>query len=147
MNTAFKVMFFSMALNFAVGLLMIALPFLDVGDTAVTGIPEYQDGYTSDFTGSLEDEVNPSGNLEDKGDSIYRVLDMVNLGFITRFINGIKTFLFGFIEVLHVMVGPLLTESVRKFLFGPPLGVLHTVMILAYLLAGFFLWTGKDVRS
>jgi len=147
MNTAFKLMFFSMALNFAVGLMMIALPFLDTGDTAVGGIPDYQEGYTSDFTGELEDQVNPSGNLEDKGDSIYRVLDMINLGFIARFLTGIKTFLFGFVEFLDVLVGPFLTQGVRAFLFGPPLGVLHTLMIIAYLLAGFYLWTGRDVRS
>ncbi|MDD3267608.1 MAG: hypothetical protein PHC75_10570 [Burkholderiales bacterium] len=123
----------------------------DIGDTYSL---RYQENYGDNLTiiNELENPINPSStNVEDAGDRIYRVLDVITLGFVFRFISSVETFMFGFVHILDNVVGPMLDSDLRDMLFGPTVdgeqlhGVLHQIIKLLYILAGIQLLTGKNV--
>ena len=148
MNLAFKIMAYSIMLNFAVGIMMVAIPGAFDGTLNPNrGGLSYNGTLTSAFTGQMENEVNPTGVLEDEGNAIYRVLDMLNLGFISQFLTAIKQYVFGFVLILDKMVGSYLTPALRTFLFGYPVGVFTVLTIFVYIMGAWSLWTGKDVSS
>ncbi len=138
MKTVFKIMIFSLMLNFAVGIIFTAIPELeDIG----TGL-RYDENYADDFTDELETDITPSGDLEDTGNSIYRVLDMLNIGFISKFLIALDNYLFGFINLLDGVIGGYLTPAVRTIIFNV---ALKTTLTIGYILGGLWLWTGRDM--
>ncbi len=144
MNVVFKILVFSILLNFSVGIMLAAIP-------AFKESPEYSGGlyfnesYASSFTGSLEGDVTPSGELEDAGNAIYRVLDMMNIGFIAKFLLAVKQYLYGFIVLLDITLGGLLEPPVRNILFKPPTGIFYVLITIGYIIGAFYLWTGKSL--
>jgi len=140
MNTVFKVMIFSIVLNFAVGIIFTAIP--ELADTG-TGL-SYNEDYASGFTGELEDDITPSGDLEDKGNQGYRILDMLNIGFIGKFLRAVDNYLYGFINLLEGVLGGFLDPAVKTMIFDV---ALKTLLTVGYILGGFWLWTGRDMRN
>lgn len=137
MKAVFKLMVFSIMLNFAVGIMLTAFPIFETrGDT---GGLEYSETYGEPFTTTMEDEIRPSGELEDAGDSIYRVLDTLSLGFISKFLTAVDTYMFGFINFLDKILGSAL-DNMRD----PIRVILKGVMTIAYIYGAFVLWTGKE---
>jgi len=154
MNIAFKIMAFSIMMNIATGMMMDAIPIYKYHDNSslLRGNLNYDSIYDDTFTSALEGEVNPSGVMEDKGNLIYRVLDMINLGFVYKILSTIMEYLFGFINMLKNILGPYIMEDLPglyAFLFGigatAGKGILYVVMSIVYIYAGIYLWTGKDL--
>ena len=135
MNKIFKFIIFSITLNFAVGLMITAVPAF----SPVAGL-EYDASYTKDFQ-TLNKTVTPGGSLDDKGDQNIYVLDIMNIGFIQRFLKIIDNYMFGFINVLKSIVGGSLPDALSTILFG----ILKTMITIGYLVGGFILWTGRDI--
>ena len=52
--------------------------------------------------------------------------------------------MYGFIDVLKSIIGPLLEPSVSNFLFDV---IFKTGLTIAYIITAIFLWTGKDMTS
>ena len=153
MNTIFKIMAFSIMLNISIGIMMAAIPAFGTNPSTRGGL-DYQEGHADVFTGELEQEVQPTGLLEDEGNAIYRILDMLSLGFIKRFINTITNYAYGFIKLLENILGPVLLEdnpTLYNILFGRGLGagfgVLYLLMTIGYIYGAWYLWTGKDLRD
>jgi len=144
-NTAFKIMAFMMVFNFAVGIMLESVPAFDTGGNS-RGL-EYDTSDSDVFVNEMESGVNPSGVVEDKGNAVYRVLDMLNIGFIGRFLQTIKNYLFGFIVVMDNLLGAELPGGLHTLLFAYPLGILYTLTTIGYIYGGFSLWTGKDITS
>lgn len=160
MKTAWKILAFSILLNISIGIMIHALPTLfgenDIGDGNRLGLT-YSDEQSSPFTSTLqngnefttgmEGDITPSGELQDAGDEGYRLLDMMNIGFLARFASLVKTYLFGFIKLLDVVFGSAMDTELYTFLFGGGInpGVLYTAMGFCYVIAAFSLWTGKDL--
>ena len=139
-NTIFKLMIYSIMLNFAVGILAIAVPGFTL---EYRGGLSYNETYSGDFVGGMNGTVTPSGNLVDEGDAIYRVLDTLNLGFISRFIQTVDQYLFGFIQVLEALFGGLLGDALRQMIFGS----LRVILTIGYMIGAWKLWTGKDISD
>ena len=146
MNVIFKLMIFSMMLNFSIGIMITAIPAFEEDPTTRAGL-FYDEGEPLDFIGAMNQSVNPSGLLEDKGDANYRILDMLNVGFFQRFLNSIEKYVYGFVYLIKITIGSALTPEVRTVLFGFPLGVFYSMINIGYILGAFKLWTGKDFRE
>jgi len=141
MNWVFKLAFFNLALNFAVGLLLLTIPVF--GATQPTMGLKYDSNLGSDFETEMNGSINPSGDVEDTGDAIYRILDFINLGMIKKFITLIDTLMFGFWNQMESMLGGLMTPAARLYIFT----TLKLFITIGYILGAFFLWTGKNVTG
>ena len=137
-------------LNFAIGIMMTAIVDTN-GDPIFTpesglmGGASYNETYHDTFQTQMEKGIDPSGVLEDKGNAVYRVLDMMNIGFIVRILETIKQYIFGFIKLLDNVIGGTLDPALRTFLFGWPFGALYIIMTIGYIVGAWSLWTDKDL--
>jgi hypothetical protein len=150
-NVVAKIMIFSILLNLAAAITMVAV--VDENGNSIFdatsryGFSEDSYAYGDDITNELKESVSPSGSIDDKGDQIYRVLDMLQLGFIYKFMNIFDTYMYGFVNLLNNIFGPVLDDSVSDVLFGKEgnFGALKTLITLSYIFMGIYLLTGKDV--
>lgn len=157
-----KLLIFSILINLSAGIMMYAVVDNN-GDrifdnTAQSGYV-YGDGTKlEDMNTELEKTINPAGSIDDKGDQIYRVLDMMSLGFTYRFFTTLDDYIYGFINIIQNVFGRFLEPEVESLLFGEStsgagttsthnIGLLKTVLTLCYILMGITLFTGKDVME
>jgi len=146
MNTIWKLMIFSIMLNFATGIMIQAIPAFDANPGSRMGLT-YSETYADDFTaGPLNNTIAPGGVMEDKGNLIYRVLDMMNIGFIFNFLKTVDTYLFGFVFVLSNMFGGYIYAE-SPALYNMIFGGLRSIILVGYILGAFRLWTGKDLTE
>jgi len=147
MNLAFKLMLWSILLNLATGIMIVAI--VDIDGNRVFDLPEtrgglsYNESQSVGFTGKLNQSITPDGAVEDRGNAIYRVLDTLNLGFVERFLNAVDTYMFGFLNVLDRMIISKMAPEIGNFL----LGLFKTLLTIAYMVGAWVMWTGKDIRS
>lgn len=147
MNLAFKLMLWSILLNLATGIMIVAI--VDVDGNRVFDMPEmrggltYNESHSTGFTSDLSESITPDGAVEDRGNAIYRVLDTLNLGFVERFLNAVDTYMFGFLNVLDRLIISKMAPDVANFL----LPIFKTLLTIAYMIGAWVMWTGKDIRS
>jgi len=145
-KVAFAILGISIMLNLSTGLLLEFIPGLSTVDVATQY--QYDASGTDDFVVPLQDELQPSGGpVEDQGSAIWRVLDMINIGFITKLLKNVKTYLYGFVIFLGTALQPLLEPSTYDFLFKSGTGVLYILMTLIYVIAGFSFWTSREISG
>ena len=155
-NVAFKLVFFTFMLNIATGLVFATMPFLNDGSDlsmAMRGDLDYKSEYADQLVTDMNGSLNPSGLAEDRGDEIYRVIDIIGLGFIQRAYNWLMDYLCGFVVLLESLtrgyfVGEL--APLGEFLFhrtsgGSPVGALHLITVVMYVLAAFQLVSGRNL--
>jgi hypothetical protein len=136
---------FTMFLNFASGLIYLAVPAFNEYSEISNGLNYYDASLTDEFTSTMKDEVKPSGGvIEDKGGSIWRVFDMINIGIIAKFQLVIEKFLFGFVDFLALIFSGMLAADVYTFIFGR-VGLLRICVVIIYIIALVGLWTGRDI--
>jgi len=144
-NLAFALMGFGLMLNFACGVMFTLIPTFGA-DTTLTTNFKYEQGYDDTFTVGMEQEIRPSGGaVEDKGSAIWRVLDMINIGFIAKLGTLIKNYIFGFIKLLGLIVGPLLSPEMNLLLFTGPVPIMYAIMSIVYVTGMFSLWTNRFI--
>ena len=147
-NIMFKIVAYMFLFNIAVGIMMTALPAVYTPEN--TGGLFYKSNYSDGFTTNMQKVITPSGELENQGDQVYRVLDLTIIGFIERALNTIKTYLYGFVQLLDSTLGSWIARdnpALRNFLFQPPIGVFYSIITIGYIYGAFYLWTGKDLTG
>jgi len=161
MNSIVKLLFFGIFLNLAIGIMMAAFPQVEtLGYNQ--NLPKYDAGMASQFQTQIDGTINPSSVLQDASKTMFRVLDMVHIGFIFRFMGAIGGYLYASIDFLHAMIGNMLISTtevngvmvtdtlLHDTLFGfggiQATGLLYIMLSCGYALAFFMLWTGKDIR-
>lgn len=133
MNTIFKVMLFSIMLNFATGIMMSALP--DLGSN-----PQYNmniegaDMNGAVFIGGMNQTISPS---PDTSNSFFRLIDSLNIGIISKLLTTMNSYFYGFINLICNVFG--LEQAIRD-LFG-------NIVSICYIIGAFWLWTGKDITA
>jgi len=138
-------MIFSIMLNFAVGIMSTAV--VDIEDNPVFNNSAsrmglyYDEDYSNEFNSELNQSLNPNAELEDAGDQIYRVLDMIGLGFIKRILNTIDKYMFGFVNLLEMLIGGMMGEASRTLIFG----IMKSIITIGYIIGAWMLWTGKSL--
>ena len=147
MNLAIKLMMFSIMLNLATGIMITALPtqFADAGSSGL----EYDSEYAADLTNEMNESINPQDEMDDTSDLFDRLLDKLTIGVWSKFLGAINKYLYGFVQVLNVVIGQRLDEGIRMFLFGDhdTLGAVKWALNIAYIITAITLWTGRDLRK
>lgn len=141
MNWVFKLAFFNLAMNFAIGLLLLTVPIFS--ETQSTMGLTYDENYGSDFEEGMSGAVNPSATVEDTSDALDRILDFINLGMISKFLNLVDTLMFGFWNQIEHILGGLMSSAARLYIFG----TLKFFITIGYIMGAFYLWTGKNVTG
>ena len=123
-----------------------------VFDIASTGGMKYDANYANNISEieNLQEPINPAGTaVEDAGDRVYRVLDMMSLGFVYRFISNIESLMFGFINLLQVTIGQWMAEDLSNMLFGKDElhGIFHLILTVGYIIVGIQFFTGKNITG
>jgi hypothetical protein len=142
MNWIFRLIFFNIFLNIGVGIMLITVPafrYYESGGFQLGNI-QYYTNSTTQFVDAMNGSVAPGGSLQNQGDTIYRVLDMINLGFVAKFLNIMKYGLFGFWELLEGMLGGMMSTDQRLLIFG----TLKGITTIGYALGAFWMWTGRS---
>lgn len=157
-NMIARLVIFSILINLSAGVMMAAV-VNNAGErvfseTSEGGAAFSGENYTDKFLNKMEKSIKPAGSLDDKGDQIYRVLDMMSLGFIYSFINTVNEYMYGFVTMLDNAFGSLMNDDVRGLIFGNDndndlipnkFGALKIIITISYILMGISLFTGKDV--
>jgi hypothetical protein len=147
-NVIFKIIAWTFVFNISVGIMTTALPSVFTGPN--TGGVFYQANYSATFNSSMQQIITPSGELEDRGNQIYRVLDLTIIGFIERALNTLKSYLYGFVQFLDMTFGSYIAAEnpgLRAFLFQDPIGVFYILTTIGYIYGAFYLWTGKNLTE
>ena len=162
MNLAFKIMAFSIFLNVSIGIMMVAItdiegcPIFGESTDSRCYQPERMGGLKSDndiysgFISDMNQTVTPESSLADKGDDVYRVLDLMNLGFIQRILNAITNYMYGFVVLLEEIFGSYLNDGTNTLLFGEPgkpFGLIYLTMTFIYIITALSLWTGRNYNE
>ncbi len=153
MNLVFKLMLFSIVLNFATGIMLVAIVDADGNSIFTlnnTGGLIYNETYAEGFTVGLNSTIDPGYGIEEQGNWFDRVLDKLGLGIIRRLLNTIDKYMFGFVQVLKGVFGGGLNSGTRTLLFGPPgypFGVFQILITVGYIIGAIWLWTGKSLTT
>jgi hypothetical protein len=165
MRNIFKLILFTLVLNIATGIMSVAIvdasgnPVFQSQDMA--RVPSYDASGANSFTGtytcssgttncsySQQDQtVSPGATADTSGNIVFRLLDLVGLGFINKLLLAIDHYLFGFVILLDNMFGQYMTPALHSILFpyGVSPGLIRTLIMIGYLLAAFELWTNKTI--
>lgn len=133
---------FCIMINFATLLIPLFVPGITSGGTF--GIPTYQANYDDPFTSFSNSTAEPEGVMADKGNLIYRVLDLINIGFIQKFRILINQYVWAFPNLIMSIIGPLMETEAQ---FNGLNFVIKTIFTIGYGLFIFGLWTGRDLRE
>jgi hypothetical protein len=142
MGAALKIIGYAIAMNIAIGIMLNAVPIFRDN-------PQYQGGFSYDagsastFSDGLRTTVNPSSVMQSASNLIYRVLDMVTIGLVSKIANVLDAYVYGIIILLSVMFRGLLEPSVWSWFFARGIGIGYILMNIMYAYALFLLWTGK----
>ena len=110
--------------------------------TRTAGLSSNNDIFTP-FIGDMNQTVTPSSALDAKGDQVYRVLDLMNLGFIERMLNTIKQYMFGLVELMDNIFGSYMDPNTHALIFN----FAYAIMTFVYILAALSLWTGRNYNE
>lgn len=149
MKKVFWALLFGICVNISIGILLTSLPDL-VTNPELKGNLVYKSDEPLEFSRGMNESVTPGNVLEDQSDAFDRVLDMLNVGFFSRMLNWVKTYIYGAVMLMEQIFGPSLTPAQYNLLFGPgglPVGFFYVIMDILYALGAFWLWTGKDFRG
>lgn len=142
MRLVFKMVLYSIVLNFAVGIMMTAIPVFDTNPEYRGGL-FYDSGYVDEFNSSMSGSIDPTGDLEDTSDAFDRLLDKLHLGIIAKFLNAVDMYMFGFLKVIERVFGGVMDSALESVVF---LG-LRGMITIGYILGAILLWTGKNVTK
>ena len=153
-KTVYHGILFALLINIVTGIATIGMtdinnnPLFTGVDTALLG--QYNANNTVYFQEQTNKLINPAGVTEDKGNLVFRLLDLIGLGFINQLISIVNHYMYGFIDILQNLFGSWLNPTLFAFLFGTaalPLGAFKIFLTIGYVLAGIELWTNKSITD
>lgn len=152
-----KIIMFTLLINIGAGLITLAVVTTDESGNNVNVFGSGRGGtageigdetFADDFTGTMQQELQPSGGVEDKENLIVRILDTMRLGFVYRFVNFIPTIFYGIVDTIDAIIGQHLAENVQTFLFGAGdarFGLLKVMLTIGYVLFAIELLIGIKI--
>ena len=159
MRNIFKLILFTLVLNIATGIMSVAI--VDSNGNQVfqsqdmARVPQYDSNGAAMLTGSYnngtfsqqDQTVNPGGLADTSGNIVFRLLDLVGLGFINKILTAIDYYLFGFINFMNTLFGQYMAPALHSLLFPTYYtpGLLKTLIMIGYIMGAFELWTNKTL--
>jgi len=142
MNTMMKIVIFVLCFNFAIGLLS-NVPGLNFSNrNELYGGLVYNGEFSSNFTGTLADRPNIQN---DAGSGWFNsILDIVGLGFISRILDVLNQYLYGFIsQLVRPIFGPYIPNPLNTIIFTTA----YTVITIIYIFGAISLFINKDLTQ
>lgn len=140
---AWNIIAFWFFFNISIGLVMQFLPDTSVLNPTPAGIT-YNADSMNNFNTEMEKQVNPSSIIQDASMQIWRIIDMVTLGILTRVVDLGKTYFLAGTDVIikmYELVAGNEGSALKEFLRG----TLNSLTIFLYTIAFINLITGKNV--
>jgi hypothetical protein len=139
MNLMLKIMIYTICINFAVGIIVAALPELDA---SVTRGLEYKSDLISPF--EQTEQLNPQSIITDATFQIARLLDLVGLGFINKIATLVTNMIHGlyaFPDLLEKMFAGSMNAALSALVFG----ALKGLCTVSYFLGTMALYTNRSL--
>lgn len=145
--------FFSIILNMAIG--AVVLIVVDIDGNSIfkqedMGYTEYNEDMGESFIDDMPGGLNP-GEVEDTASGQrFGLIDIIGLGWISKFVNVMWEFIHSFVSVMDTMFRAHMTDDLAKYLFGPlnmRIGVLYFVSTLAYIIVLFELFSNRRLSG
>ena len=154
MNKAvYHAILFALLVNVVTGLITIAITDVDnnpvfINQDSALLAPVNVNG-TSYFITAKDKLVNPAGVTEDKGNLVFRLLDLITLGYISQIISFVSGAMYGFVNLLEMLFGSWMNPTLFQYLFvtGFGDGILRNLLTVAYVMAGWELITNKSITD
>jgi hypothetical protein len=162
MNAVFKLIFFSVMVNFAVGLLITLVPTFNGYDayqqqygkySYLSGL-SYNETVAQDFYNETNNPLDPTFGVQSSSTIFDRVLDKIGLGFIGQFKRLVDKYMFGIVNLLEGFTSRFFVDAnaikLQEFLFGGNLvhfGLFRGIITVGYVLGVIYLFTGKKILS
>jgi hypothetical protein len=142
MNGMMKIVIFILCLNFGIGVLSL-VPGLDLSQQPqLQGGLVYDGTYSSNFTTILGE--NPNVQNDVSSGWFNSILDIVGLGFISRILDVLNQYLYGFISQLLIPIfGVYLPETLATLVFGAA----YTIITIIYIFGAISLFINKDLTQ
>jgi hypothetical protein len=142
MNGMIRITVFVLCLNFAIGVLAL-IPGLDLTQQPqLQGGLVYTSGYSENFTTILGE--NPNVQNDVSSGWFNSILDIVGLGFISRILDVLNQYLYGFLSQLLIPIfGPYLPETLASIIFTTG----YTVITILYIFGAISLFINKDLTQ
>jgi ABC-type uncharacterized transport system fused permease/ATPase subunit len=142
----FKILYFTIALNFATGFIMQLVPEFNYHANIDThsemmGL-SYNETYSDDFTTGMNDTINPQQTITDASSGFFQLLNKIGLGFIANIITVVDQYMYGFVNLIYSLFAGYLPSGLATMIHV----ALYGMMTFAYIMAAFSLWTGKEVN-
>lgn len=165
MNKAiFHLILFTLVLNISTGIMTVLV--VDAAGNQIFAqqdkalVPVYDANGTQFFESAAGGTINPGASATDAGNLVFRLLDLIGLGFINKLIAIVNNYMYGFINLLNSLFGTWLATNpaLYQLLFGinlyvtpgsyvPIAGLLKTIITIGYVLAAIELWTNKSITD
>ena len=136
----FKIILFSIMLNFATGLILLAIPAFNTVPEYSGGLSSYNENYSVTFVNTLGGDVSSGDSTESSSDR--SLFDSIGLKYGKILSNTFDNYIFGFVTVLESIFGSMLGQSLSNIIFG----ALRTIIIILNILFIISFFTGKDIK-
>jgi hypothetical protein len=143
MNDLAKMILWFLALNFAIGITLMLVPAFNTNPETTMGM-QYDSTMMATFNNSIAGEV--SADKVDSGGFFNRLIDIITLGYFTKFKNGIGAMLSmptGIITLLENIFSGFFSPTISSFIFGG----FRTIIWIMYSLMFIELITGRRLTD
>jgi len=144
MNTIFKLIMYSIMLNFAAGLMMNILP--DIGNNPIYN-PNLNnpDMNNAAFISGLNSSISPT---PDQSNTFFRLIDSLNIGIIAKFLATLNNYLYGFLNFIDLMFKISSMNIATNGINGSAIMfTLKSALTISYIVGAIWLWTGKNLTQ
>lgn len=146
MNIIFKVIIFTLLLNFSAGIMELLVVHFNVGDDGGSFIVQcykYDDTRSNAFTGTMSNAIDPNSQTQDQTSAFIRLIDGLNIGIVGAFLT-IKQYFYGLLDFIDCFI--LQSEALQKA-FLPIRIILATIISIMYIIGAIYLWTGRIINK
>lgn len=118
MSDLAKMILLMLCINFAIGIIMQTMPYFQAHPEDTYGL-SYDGNTINTFNQSISGEIN--ADKVDSGGFFNRLIDIITLGYMTKFKNAIQQIIFlgtGFVGLLKAIFGGYFDPTLSNFIFG-----------------------------
>ena len=132
MNTIFKIMLFSICLNFATGMMINILP--DLGNNPTYTVFTGEDTNGQGFVSQMNSTITPT---PDQSNTFFRLIDSLTIGILGKLLAMMNSYMYGFLNFLGILFH--LSDALMWSMKG--------LLSVSYIIGAVWLWTGKNITQ
>lgn len=138
MHLILKIIYFTIAFNFSVGLMLQAVPAIQ--QNGATGGLSYTDNYADEFTTSMSVSTTPT---EQTSSGLFNsIIDLLSMSWAKNLQNVMNKYMYGGITVLENIFGPLFDDDTQGAFFSL-LSFLKVLIDIGFITLFIYFISGK----